>query len=129
MCLQDAQNALRRIMETHSATTRFCFICNYVSRIIEPLASRCAKFRFKPLHEEVMEARVKHICKCEGVELADGSLETLGRISRGDLRRAITSLQSAFALQGNPVTSATLLDVAGEVWPPLSGSFAQPLNA
>jgi replication factor C subunit 2/4 len=76
-----------------------------------------------------MEARVKHICKCEGVELADGSLETLGRISRGDLRRAITSLQSAFALQGNPVTSATLLDVAGEVWPPLSGSFAQPLNA
>jgi replication factor C subunit 2/4 len=103
-------------MEAHSATTRFCFICNYVSRIIEPLASRCAKFRFKPLHEEVMENRINHICAAEGVELADGTMQALGRVSRGDLRRAITTLQSAYALEGNPVAAETLLDVSGEVW-------------
>ena len=52
-------------MEAHSKVTRFIFICNYVSRIIEPLASRCAKFRFKPLHGQVMDARITHICQSE----------------------------------------------------------------
>lgn len=56
-------------MENYSKVTRFCFICNYVSRIIEPLASRCAKFRFKPLHEGIMTERVQYICGREGVKL------------------------------------------------------------
>lgn len=111
----DAQSALRRTMETHSRVTRFVFVCNYVSRIIEPLASRCAKFRFAPLGADAMAARVATVCEAEGVALAPGALTELARVAGGDLRRAITTLQSAVRLKGTPVQAATLFDVAGAV--------------
>jgi replication factor C subunit 2/4 len=111
----DAQNALRRTMETYSRITRFIFICNYVSRIIEPLASRCAKFRFKPLQGEAIYDRINYICSQEGVELDNETMKTLGKVAGGDMRKAITTLQSAFRLKGSPVASETLLDVAGTV--------------
>ena len=63
----DAQSALRRIIEQYSKVTRFCLICNYVTRIIEPLASRCAKFRFQPLSPESMASRVMHIAGIETI--------------------------------------------------------------
>lgn len=114
---QDAQNALRRTMETYSKVTRFCFICNYVSRIIEPLASRCAKFRFKPLHREIMTNRINFICEKEGVQLDEGAMQALSMASGGDLRRAITTLQSAVRLVGSKVDRATILDVSGQIPP------------
>lgn len=80
---QDAQSALRRIMETYSRITRFCLVCNYVTRcvslkiladgrIIEPLASRCSKFRFRPLGQESSRARIEMISSAEGVDAEDG---------------------------------------------------------
>ncbi|KAL4796991.1 hypothetical protein BDV19DRAFT_387860 [Aspergillus venezuelensis] len=97
---QDAQSALRRTMEQYSRITRFCLVCNYVTRIIEPLASRCSKFRFKPLDNSAAGDRLAQIAKMEGLSLEDGVVEKLIYCSDGDLRRAITYLQSAARLAG-----------------------------
>jgi replication factor C subunit 2/4 len=97
---QDAQSALRRTMETYSKITRFCLICNYVTRIIDPLASRCSKFRFKSMEKGNARKRVEEIAEKEGVKMEDGAAETLIRCSEGDLRKAITFLQSAARLVG-----------------------------
>ncbi|CAK7223246.1 Subunit of heteropentameric Replication factor C (RF-C) [Sporothrix eucalyptigena] len=112
---QDAQSALRRTMETYSKITRFCLICNYVTRIIDPLASRCSKFRFKSLDQGNARARLEHIAAEEGVPLAEGAVDALIRCSEGDLRKAITYLQSAARLVGavGPVECATAKKTKG----------------
>ena len=97
---QDAQSALRRTMETYSKITRFCLICNYVTRIIDPLASRCSKFRFKPLDEGSARERLGEIAEKEGVRMEEGVVDALIKVADGDLRRAITYLQSAAKLHG-----------------------------
>ncbi|KAI6754199.1 hypothetical protein HG530_012713 [Fusarium avenaceum] len=97
---QDAQSALRRTMETYSKITRFCLICNYVTRIIDPLASRCSKFRFKSLDQSNAKKRLEEIAEKEGVPLEDGAVDALIKCSEGDLRKAITYLQSAARLVG-----------------------------
>ncbi len=97
---QDAQSALRRTMEPYSRITRFCLICNYVTRIIDPLASRCSKFRFKSLDQGNAKKRVEEIAVKEGVGLDEGAVDALIRCSEGDLRKAITFLQSAARLVG-----------------------------
>ncbi|KAJ5197896.1 uncharacterized protein N7498_007013 [Penicillium cinerascens] len=97
---QDAQSALRRTMETYSRITRFCLVCNYVTRIIEPLASRCSKFRFKSLDNSAAGVRLEEIARAENLKLDDGVIDTLIRCGEGDLRRAITYMQSAARLVG-----------------------------
>ncbi|THG05957.1 hypothetical protein TEA_008364 [Camellia sinensis var. sinensis] len=83
------------------------------SLIIEPLASRCAKFRFKPLSEEIMTSRILHICNEEGLNLDTEALSMLSSISQGDLRRAITYLQGAARLFGSSISSNDLISVSG----------------
>lgn len=95
---QDAQSALRRTMETYSKITRFCLICNYVTRIIDPLASRCSKFRFKSLDGSNARKRLEDIAALENVKLEPGVVDTLIKCAEGDLRKAITFLQSAARL-------------------------------
>lgn len=111
-----AQAALRRTMEKQTRTTRFCLICNYVSRIIEPLTSRCSKFRFKPLPKDVLLGRLRLICKTEKVNCDDDVLGFLMDACEGDMRRAVTLLQSVSMLKvGEPVTSADVSEVANIV--------------
>ena len=102
---QDAQSALRRTMETYSKITRFCLICNYVTRIIDPLASRCSKFRFKMLDQGNAKKRLEDIAQNENIKLEDGVVDKVIECSEGDLRKAITFLQSAARLVGSVRTS------------------------
>ncbi|KAH0165767.1 P-loop containing nucleoside triphosphate hydrolase protein, partial [Aureobasidium melanogenum] len=114
---QDAQSALRRTMETYSKITRFCLICNYVTRIIDPLASRCSKFRFKSLDGGNARKRLENIAAMEKVKLDDGVVDTLIRCAEGDLRKAITFLQSAARLAGAEQSKPDddAMDVDGQV--------------
>lgn len=112
---QDAQSALRRTMETYSKITRFCLICNYVTRIIDPLASRCSKFRFKSLDGSNARKRLQDIATNENVTLEPGVIDTLIKCAEGDLRKAITFLQSAArlaaTLQAKPGAKEDEMDV------------------
>lgn len=96
-----AQAALRRTMEKETKTTRFCLICNYVSRIIPPLTSRCTKFRFKPLGSEFIRKQLQFIASEEKVSYKDEALDCLVKTSNGDMRCATTSLQSCARLRGH----------------------------
>lgn len=113
---QDAQSALRRIMENYSKITRFCLICNYVTRIIEPIVSRCSKFRFKPLSVSGTRSKLSEIAKLESIQISDEVLDSLISISAGDLRRSITFLQSASKLSNsNEIVEQDIQEIGGIV--------------
>ena len=97
----DAQGALRRIMEQYAETCRFILSCNFSSKIVEAIQSRCAVFRFRPLGEEWVLAMVLEVAEAEGLDLDKDAAESIARISLGDLRKAITSLQVASSLDSH----------------------------
>jgi len=97
----DAQGALRRIMEQNSETCRFILSCNYSSKIIEPIQSRCAVFRFRPLDKEQILERISIVANNEDIKIENEAADAIAKVSLGDLRKAITSLQVAASLDSN----------------------------
>ncbi len=88
----DSQFALRKIMED-CTNTRFCIICNYHNKIIDPIISRCSVYRFKPVPKENIYKKLKEICVKEGSIVSDETIAMVEQISRGDMRKAINFLQ------------------------------------
>ena len=91
-----AQQAMRRIMETYSSTTRFVFACNQSEKVIEPIQSRCAIVRFTRISEEQIAARLMQICEKEGIQPESEGIAALAALSDGDLRTAVNGLQSTY---------------------------------
>ncbi len=97
----DAQAALRCIIEKYSNVTRFCLICNYYSRIIEPLSSRCAKFRFKPLSFDNMKYKINEILEKESYKISEKDINLLINSCEGDMRKCINYLQYLCVISKN----------------------------
>jgi len=113
-----AQSALRRIMETSSLFCRFILICNYSSKIIEPIQSRCAIFRFSALQKEDVMKHLRYIAEKEDLDLAIDAAEVIIEFSEGDLRRAINIIQtSAMYREDASISKNTVFSVVGQAHP------------
>lgn len=107
----EAQNALRRTMEMYTHTARFILACNYSSRIIEPIQSRCAVFRFRRLGEKEIAQMLKRIAKAEKFVLTEDGIKAIVYVSGGDMRMAINVLQAAAAV-GKRVDEKAVFEVS-----------------
>jgi replication factor C small subunit len=113
---KDAQNALRRTMENYSNTARFILSVNYSSKIIAPIQSRTAVFRFSPLTEQQVVAFLEKIAKSEKIKIDDKALNAIFYISEGDMRKAINILQSA-AITNKEIDKDVILSVTSRADP------------
>ena len=95
---KEAQQALRRTMENYTQTCRFILSCNYSSKIIDPIQSRCAIFRFKPIEGQELNHIIDRIAKKEKLKIDEKAKQTLIEISEGDCRRLENILQSSAAI-------------------------------
>lgn len=129
----DAQHALRRTMEMYSQTCRFILDCNYSSRIIEPIQSRCAVFRFRRLGSEDIQKMIERIEKREKLHVDPKAARAIAELSGGDMRKAINILQAAAAVRRkidekaiyDVVVAARPEDVRKMIGLALDGKFEQ----
>lgn len=115
---EGAQQALRRIMEIYSSTTRFAFACNQSEKIIEPLQSRCALVKFGKLSDAQLMKRMLYICEQENVYYTSEGLNAILYTAQGDMRQALNNMQCTFASYGQ-LTKDTVFKVCDEPHPDL----------
>ncbi|TET19424.1 replication factor C small subunit [Candidatus Bathyarchaeota archaeon] len=113
---RDAQQALRRTMERFTGTCRFILIANYSGKIIEPIQSRCAPFRFTYLSREDHDIYLRRIIEKENVKMSDDGLDAIFEVCGGDLRKTTNTLQAAASL-GRPIDAETIYSVIGRANP------------
>ncbi len=127
----EAQASLRRLMERYSGSCRFVLSCNYSSRLIEPIQSRCAVFRFRAYTTDAVRAQLERVAKGESKKVTAEAMETILSASGGDMRRAINLLQLT-ATRVDNVTAETVKEYAtvplrreveGMLGAALSGTF------
>lgn len=98
---REAQQALRRTMENYTSTCRFVLSCNYSSKIIDPIQSRCVVFRFQLLEKKGVRERINFITQNEGLTISDDAFDALYEASEGDCRRIINLLQATASISPN----------------------------
>lgn len=113
---REAQQALRRTMENYSSTCRFILACNYSSKIIEPIQSRCSVFRFKPIGAKELAKRIEHIAREEKAHIDKEAVDAIVLLSEGDVRNATNMLQSA-ASTGKKITEETIYEITSRAKP------------
>lgn len=112
----EAQQALRRTMEAYSSNTRFVLSANYSSKIIEPIQSRCAVFRFRPFSDEDIKEIILRVAKGENLSLDEKAINALIYVADGDARRSINALQGA-ATSSKQISEQDILSVASRARP------------
>lgn len=113
---KDAQQALRREMEMYTKTSSFILSCNYSSKIIDPIQSRCAIFRFSPIKSAQIIKRLKYITECEEIDAEQSALESIVYFTQGDMRKSINILQASTTTD-NKITEDTVFDVISRAKP------------
>jgi replication factor C small subunit len=113
---KDAQHALRREMEMYTKTSSFILSCNYSSKIIDPIQSRCAIFRFTPIKGYQIIKRLEKIAELENIKTNPGALESIVYFAEGDLRRAVNILQASSTIE-KEITEESVYEVVSKAKP------------
>ena len=117
MMTNDAQFALRRVIEKYTSNARFCLICNYANKIIPALQSRCTKFRFAPLLPAQITSKLDDIVENENLKIDKRAMDSLIDMANGDMRRVLNVLQAAAVAYPDRITYESIFLVTGNPLP------------